>query len=155
MSVDKNIEAKHHHLIHCSSIDQINQQPPLSVSHASKPSKHTGGTQYQYLLFTLSPVAGSTAHMHVWTHLTLSSLSHIARSRTAGGSSSNNSHSLSHVSFIQQLSHSLSVGGQRPQRSSSRQLYPSLFKSVAASMCSDFSPPSCATAAAPSVLFLL
>ena len=61
MSVDKNIEVKQHHLIPCSSIEQINQQPPLSVSHASKPSKHTGSTQYQYLLFALSPVKCQTA----------------------------------------------------------------------------------------------
>ena len=138
MSVDKNIEAKQHHLIPCSSIEQINQQPPLSVSHASKPSKHTGGTQYQYLLFTLSPVAGSTAHMHVWTHLTLSSLSHIARSRTAGGSSSNNSHSLSHVSYSISLSLSLTLSpsvGKGPKEAAAGSSIPP---------CSNLSLPPCA-----------
>ena len=136
MSVDKNIEAKQHHLIPCSSIEQINQQPPLSVSHASKPSKHTESTQYQYLLFTLSPVAGSTAHMHVWTHLTLSSLSHIARSRTAGGSSSNNSHSLSltSLSYSSCLTLSPSVGKGPKEAAAGSSIPP----------CSNLSLPPCA-----------
>jgi len=130
--VDKNIEAKQHHLIPCSSIEQINQQPPLSVSHASKPSKHTVPT---FTLHSLSRSRQHSTHACMHTFNTPFSLTHCTLThQQAAAAAITLTLSLTSLSYSSCLTLSPSVGKGPKEAAAGSSIPP----------CSNLSLPPCA-----------